>query len=245
MLRRREYLEPAVMILAGVLAVILIGFVAYRIGDGEPEAAVTAGPAAPAEQVPIPLLSVAASPSVAPIDAIVYERVAIADTVDLEAEGTIDWVHWGEDGRYSLERKPDGGFSILEGTPSGPRNRHTLSPQRFRWAGVPGATSGISTCGAGNGFTLSAPAGPGKHTLRLYVGATGARGTLTAGLSTDTDSRATITDSWTVEGTGMQTTAYVISYRASGTGKISVKWITAAAFDGTCGGISLQAASLS
>ncbi|SDS29482.1 hypothetical protein [Actinoplanes derwentensis] len=245
MLRWREYREPAVVIVAGVTAVAVFSAVLFQLGDDGPKAAAPAEPVAPTEQVPIPLLSVAASPSLAPIDSIVYERVPIADTVDLAAEGTIDWVHWGEDGRYSLERKPDGAFTILEGTPSAPRNRHTASPQRFRWTGTSSVTSGISTCGAGNGFTLSAPAGPGRNTLRLYVGATNARGTLEVGLSTDVDSSATITDSWTVEGPAMQTTAYVISYRASGTGKISVKWITAASFDSTCGGVSLQAAALS
>ncbi|WP_430781957.1 hypothetical protein [Actinoplanes sp. G11-F43] len=239
----REYLEPAAVILAGVLVVVLFGVFLHQRGRDEPNAAAPTPPALPADQIPIPLASVAASPSVAPVDSIVYERVPVADRVDLAAGGRIDWVHWGEEGRFSLERKPDGAFSILEGTPTAPRTRHTDSPERFRWPGTPGATSGISTCGEGNGFTLSAPAGPGRNTLTLYVGATAARGTLEVGLSTD-DSK-TITDSWTVEGATMQTTAYVISYRASRTGKISVKWITAASFDAPCGGISLQAATLS
>lgn len=243
MRRWREYLEPAAVILVGVLAVVIVGVVLYQRGRDEPRAEAPPPPSAPAEQVPIPLASVSASPSIAPIDSIVYERVPVGDEVDLTAEGKIDWVHWGENGRFSLERKPDGGFSILEGTPTAPRNRHTDSPDRFRWAGAKDVTSGISTCGEGNGFTLSAPAGPGRNTLTLYVGATRARGSLEVRLSTDAEEK--ITDSWTVEGAGMKTTAYVISYRASRTGKISVKWITAASFDSTCGGVSLQAATLS
>lgn len=43
----------------------------------------------------------------------------------------------------------------------------------------------------------------------------------------------------------MATAAYVVSYRASGTGKILIKWITGAAFDEDCGGVALQAATLS
>ncbi|MEU8663455.1 hypothetical protein [Actinoplanes philippinensis] len=243
---RREHLQQGAVILAGVLAVVTVGWVIHERAtrDDEPAPAPPTVAAAPAEQVPIPVPSMSATPSMAPVNQIVVEQVPPGKKVDLAAEGEIDWVHWGEQGRYSLERDSDGGFAILEGTPGEPRVRHTASPQRFTWPGAPsgGVTSGITTCGAGHGFTLSAPAGTGSHTLRLYVGAMRARGDLRLELSTGGEA---YTDTFTSRGASMGTTAYVVSYRATGTGKISIKWITGATFDENCGGVALQAATLS
>lgn len=248
--RWREFLEPAVVIMAGVLAVVMFGVVVYSISrDDEPKestAPVAIVPPAPPAQIPIPLTSPTPSLSIAPIDSITVERVRVPESVDLTAEGTIDWVHWGEQGRFALDRDADGGFAILEGTPALPRNRHAASPQRFRWSGgeplakASGVTSGVSTCGTGNGFTVSAPAGTASSTLTLYVGASSARGDLHISLSTGEK----FDSSWEVREESMETSAYVISYQASRTGKISVEWITGASFDAKCGGVALQAATL-
>ena len=70
----------------------------------------------------------------------------------------------------------------LEGAPTAPREQHSLSPQKFTWSGgdpvasSDGTPTGIRTCGKGNGFTISAPAGTSTRTLRLYVGAFAGRG---------------------------------------------------------------------
>lgn len=246
--RRRhlpEHLQQGAVILAGVLVVVAVGWAIHAgAGGDEPVEAPPTVAAEPAEQVPIPIPSMSPSPSMTPVNEIVVEQVPIGDTVDLAAEGEIDWVHWGEKGRFSLERDSGGKFTILEGTPGEPRLRHTSSPQRFTWTGSPagGATSGVTTCGTGHGFTLSAPAGTGSHTLRLYVGAMKARGDLRIELSTG---GKPYTDSFAARGESMGTTAYVVSYRGSATGKISIKWITGATFDENCGGVALQAATLS
>jgi hypothetical protein len=246
----REHLEPAAVILAGVIAVVTVGVVVHSqvTRDDEPAAAAPATAPPATEQVPIPLPSVSPTPSMTPIDSIVVERVPVESTVDLAAEGTVDWVHWGEQGRFSLERDRGGDFAILEGTPGEPRRRHTASPERFAWEGGEpmaasgGVSSGIRTCGAGKGFTLTAPATTGSNTLKLYVGAINARGSLRLQLSTGGKA---YTDAFESRGESMATTTYVVSYRASGTGKISIKWITDAAFDEDCGGVALQAATLS
>jgi hypothetical protein len=243
----REYLEPAGVILAGVLVVVAFALVVQHSTGDEPRAA-TPVATGPDEQIPIPLPSAAASPSFTPVDSIAIERVPVAPEIDLSADGVIDWVHWGEQGRYSLERKADGGFAILEGTPTEPRNRLTAGPQRYTWTGgrplarSSGVTTGVGTCGAGHGFTLTAPAGNQQNTLTVYVGATRASGNLRVELSTGGEA---VTDVWQSRGESMATTAYVISYRASATGKISVKWITASTYDEDCGGVALQAATLS
>src|SRR4030095_13779257 len=114
------------------------------------------------------------------------DRAAVPSLVDLSGEGQLDWVHWGEQGTFSLERASGGDFRILEGAPTAPRQRHAFSPQRFRWSGgSPVASSaatrvGIHTCGEDNGFDLTVPAGRSERTLRLYVGALASRGRLTA-----------------------------------------------------------------
>ncbi|GGN62733.1 hypothetical protein GCM10010112_21240 [Actinoplanes lobatus] len=248
---RREYLEPAAVILAGVLAVVAFGLIMHARANsgGQPEEPdPIAAPTTTADQIPIPLPSASLPPSMTPINAISIERVPVAGTVDLAAEGTIDWVHWGEQGRFSLERDAGGEFAILEGTPTAPRVRHAASPQRFAWNGgepmaeSSGVTSGINTCGTGNGFTVTAPAGTGRNVLTVYVGAISARGDIRIKLSTGGEP---VTDILENREPTMTTAAYVISYQASGTGKISVEWITGATFDDTCGGVALQAATLS
>ncbi|MEV6343665.1 hypothetical protein [Actinoplanes sp. NPDC051851] len=245
----KEYLGPAAVILAGVLAVLTVAGVLYGLShppatDATPLVGEVADPAT---GVPIPLPSPSPSMSTTPIDDITFERGTVPDTVNLSSEGKIDWVHWGEEGTYSLERATGGGFAILEGTPSSPRRRHTLSPEKFRWTGgtpAPkdtGTTSGIRTCGKGHGFTLSAPAGPEPQTLRLYVGAVAARGELRMSLNTGGE---TVTTTFEQKGTSMATARYTVSYRASATGKISIEWITDKSYDEDCGGVALQAATL-
>ncbi|AEV83773.1 hypothetical protein ACWT_2668 [Actinoplanes sp. SE50] len=247
--RWRDHLGPAVVILIGVLLVVAVGVVA-KLSHGDHPAAdpVTGAVVEPTvEQVPIPLPSPSITESAPPVNAISVEEGSIPDTVDLSAEGTIDWVHWGEDGTYSLERSSSGGFAILEGTPDAPRRRHTLSPQRYVWSGgtpAPknaGATSGVRTCGTGNGFTLSAPATPDQRTLRLYLGVAGATGTLRLKLTTGGE---TYTSALTRKAATLATTRYTINYRSTGPGKISVEWITGKTFDPDCGGVALEAATL-
>jgi hypothetical protein len=245
----REHAAPALVIFLGVVAVIAFGLVVVNRGD-DPEPAGTgpalAGPTA--AQLPIPLESPSPSVSPEPVNSIAIERSAVPERVDLTAEGTIDWVHWGEQGRYALERNANGGFAILEGTPGPERRRHTVSPERFRWTGgsplaeAKGVTSGVRACGKGSGFTLSAPAGTRNSTLRLYLGVLAGRGKLEVSLS---DGGKPVTDTVEQTGASMTTIAYTVSYSATGTGKISVKWITDESFSEDCGGVALQAATLS
>ncbi|GIE86895.1 hypothetical protein [Actinoplanes regularis] len=251
----REHLGPAAVIMVGVLAVVLVGIVARVSRSDRPAATgpVTGSVTDPTlDQVPIPLPSPSVSTSPAPINSITIEQGSVPDSVDLAHEGKIDWVHWGEGGTYSLERSAAGGFAILEGTPDAPRRRHTLSPERFRWsggtpaAGNDGTTSGIRTCGADNGFTLSAPATPEPRKLRLYLGVTAGRGLLRIKLSTGdlvTGDKA-ITSELVEDGDALKTAKYTISYRATGPGRISIEWITDESFSSDCGGVALQAATL-
>ena len=225
-------------------------------------------PSDASSQDPIPLTSPSASaspsrspsssPSASPTTArptttppdpgsIALVRGSVPATVDLTAEGTRDWVHWGEQSTFSLERDKNGGFAILEGAPVAPRFRHALSPQRFSWTGgdpvdhSDGTPTGIRTCGKGNAFTISAPAGTGTSTLHLYLGVISARGQLTVSLSTGSATASTSIE----QRSGSITTAVLtLRYRAPKAGKINVKWNTAEAFGTGCGGVTLEAATL-
>ncbi|GIF22405.1 hypothetical protein BJ973_002728 [Actinoplanes tereljensis] len=172
---------------------------------------------------------------------------SVPSTVDLTAEGTDDWVHWGEDGTFSLERDKNGNFKILEGTPTAPRFRHALSAQFFRWTGgdpvdhSDGTTTGIRTCGAGNGFTVSAPASATTKVLRLYVGIISAKGELRASLSAGS---ATASRSVEQRDGTFRTLVYTVTYRAPAATRINFSWNTAQAFGDGCGGVALEAATL-
>ena len=172
---------------------------------------------------------------------------SVPAVVDLSAEGTRDWVHWGEKGTYSLERDDEGAFDILEGTPSAPRFRHALSPQRFRWTGgsqvrrSDGTTTGIRTCGQGSAFTISAPAGTGTRVLRLYLGVISARGRLTARLTNGTATAARQIDQ---RNASFRPIVYTLTYRAPKDARISMTWTTEKTFGKGCGGVALQAATI-
>ncbi|GGK91717.1 hypothetical protein [Mangrovihabitans endophyticus] len=174
-------------------------------------------------------------------------RGDVPAVVDLPSEGRRDWVHWGQQNAFSQERDADGGFDIVEGRPQAPRFRHALSPQRFRWEGgspVPhsdGTPTGIRTCGDGNGFTLSAPAGTGERTLRVYVGVFAGRGRLEAALSTGGGTRVQRLEE---RDNRMSTAMFVIDYRAPRDGRLTVTWRTDRSFDDDCGGVALEAATL-
>jgi len=274
--RWNETLSSAAVILAGVLLVVGFGFVASRsmrshseapnvaVPEAPPLGEVTL-PSSPVSQGLIPLTSASPSPSSSPSPsatspspppttttppdpgALTIVTGAVPGAVDLSAEGSRDWVHWGEQSTFSLERDKKGGFAILEGAPTAPRFRHALSPQQFSWTGgdpvdhTDGTTTGIRTCGEGNGFSISAPAGDATRTLKLYVGIISGKGRLTAKLSTGSASASTTIQQ--NDGT-FHTAVFTLRYRAPKDGKITLRWNTDAAFGTGCGGVALQAATL-
>jgi hypothetical protein len=274
--RRRpfaEYLMPAAIILAGILLVVAVGIVINSALRGKEPTALPAPPPPalgdippPSDQAVIPLPSdppPASSKPVTPTPArpsttpparktrapqdVALVKAAVPGKVDLSGEGGRDWVHWGEQSTFSLERAKDGDFQILEGAPTAPRFRISRGEQRFSWqGGSPVASSGgtrvgINTCDKGNGFTLSVPAAKDDRTLRLYVGVQQAQGRLEAKLSTGGG-----TEVGTLEerGDGFATAVFKITYRSAQGGKLNLSWTTARTFGDGCGGVALQAATL-
>jgi hypothetical protein len=271
-----EIASSAAVILAGVIVVVGFGFIASRAihahndnplpappptvalgGVTLPSASpglIPLGTPTPSTTTVTPSITPPPPPATSrtttkPADngAIAIATGGVPGVVDLTAEGARDWVHWGEEGTFSLERDKNGGFAILEGTPSAPRFRHALSPSQFRWTGgdpvdhSEGTTTGIRTCGAGNGFTISAPAATSNRTLRLYIAVLAAKGTLSARLSA-----GSATASATLEqrdGT-FRPAVFTLTYRAPKAAKINLSWTTTQAFGDGCGGVALEAATL-
>ncbi|WP_250037278.1 hypothetical protein [Paractinoplanes maris] len=267
-----EILSSAAVILAGVLVVIGFGFIATRGLKGSEQAAPPIDPPAPAlgdlrlpppsggssSEGLIPLGSPSPSPSPSPTkaatvppttrDQLRIVKDAVPSVVNLSSEGESDWVHWGLDGTFSLERAKKGDFRILEGAPTAPRFRHSLSPQKYKWAGgdpvasSDGTTTGIRTCGKGNGFTLTAPAGTTPRVLKLYVGAVSARGKLTARLSTGDSTGTTVFEQ---RGDTLRTVVLTVAYQAPKSGQLRLTWGTDTAYGEGCSGVTLEAATLS
>jgi hypothetical protein len=269
-----EFLMPASVILAGVLIVIAFGFIINRAMHDDNDAAAIPLPQPPAlgtapdptDQAVIPLPSPSATgtpSSPAPstgatskpparkqrpdTGSISLTQAGVPGLVNLSAEGSRDWVHWGEQSTFSLERDKNGGFAILEGAPKAPRFRHGLSPQRFSWQGgspvdhSDGTPTGIRTCGKNNGFTISAPATTGSRTLRLYAGVLAARGRLEAKLSTGGATKVSYIEQ---RASKLTSTVFVLTYRAPKNGTLTLNWVTEASFNTDCGGVALEAATL-
>ncbi|MBM2622675.1 hypothetical protein JIG36_44970 [Actinoplanes sp. LDG1-06] len=253
------------MILAGVLVVIGFGFVAARGLNSGPEEAPPAPalgdvrpPTLPSDQGLIPLLSPTPkpSPSTTPAtsapppsrDVLRVAQGPVPEKVDLSEDGESDWVHWGLEGTFSLERDKGGKFRILEGAPTAPRFRHSLSPQAFTWTGgdpvatAAGTKTGIRTCGEGNGFTLTAPAGTTPRILKIYLGVVSGRGKLTARLTTGDSTGSTVLDN---PGGTLRTAVVTVAYQAPRSGQVRLTWNTDSAYGKGCGGVALEAATLS
>ncbi len=267
--RLGEFLMPAAVILAGVLVVVAFAFIINRAMRDDADTTIPLPqppalgevPVAPTDQGVIPLpspSSTSPSPSATtttpparkttpPAFEVEVDRAGVPDLVNLSGEGQLDWVHWGEQSTFSLERAADGNFKILEGAPTAPRFKHGASPQRFRWSGgspvesSDGTRTGIKTCDEDNGFTLSVPASRSERTLRLYVGAQAARGRLEARLSTG---GGTEVGKLEQRDDRLSTAVFVVTYRAPKDGTLRLSWITEESFDSECGGVALQAATL-
>ena len=171
-------------------------------------------------------------------------------TVNLTAEGTLDWAHWGLTAGASFDHKAGvtSAISNYSTIGSGAVQRQLQSLTSYSWTGgTPTASAastptGVYVMGANNGFRLALPADTTKRTLKLYVGVWAAQGKLEASLS---DGSATaFSDTALINQTATSNGVYTIDYQAGAAGQtLTVKWTTQATFK-TYGNITLQAATL-
>ncbi len=99
-------------------------------------------------------------------------------SVNLSAEGGVDWVHWGRSTSADVSRKAGvatqiGALTSIDGTRFG-RFSNTSRPA-YTWSdGTPTASAttnaGLVLSGAGRGYALTVPAGTEARTLVVYVG---------------------------------------------------------------------------
>jgi hypothetical protein len=193
---------------------------------------------------PAPAATTPRSPAAKPvIPAVSLTDGPIPAVVDLSAEGTRDWMHWGLTDATSVNRRSGGkGIEDLGGSP---RGRYDNNPQLYSWTGGSPAASatrtptGVYSCGQGATITLRAPAGPAMRTLRLYAGVWMASGRLTVTVDGVTATRA-LENRDTIS-----TRRFEVRYRAPAGSKLTVTWTATAVSHPGCGNIDLQAATLS
>lgn len=172
-------------------------------------------------------------------------------SVNLTAEGTADWTHWGLATNSLFNRKASVAAQISNFTKIGTNAvaRYTDNYTGYSWSdGTPAAsasstTTGIFTSGATNGFELTAPADTTSRTLKVYVGLYGAQGDFQAWLSDF--STAAYTDITLSNVFGSSYAVYSLTYKAASAGQtLIVRYRAKAIFDSDFGNVTLQAATL-
>ena len=176
-----------------------------------------------------------------------YTVLASASTINLTAEGLIDWAHWG----YSTPTS----FNHLAGVTSQISNFTLIGTGPVLWFGdnftgytwtngTPQAratrsTSGIYVNSEGNGFEISVPADTIVKTLKVYVGAYAAQMHFEAALS-DNSASPYVDESFENASDGPNR-IYTLNFAANSAGQnLTVKF-----WDMSPGGnVTLQAAVL-
>jgi len=117
---------------------------------------------------------------------------SISPLVDLAADGSADWAHWGLNTATSVNRKTGVITQIGSIVTIGSAANRFQAPASVRstydWSdGTPTATAsstaGIYFGGSGNGFELTSPADTTTRTLKVYLGGFKASGQIEVSLS--------------------------------------------------------------
>jgi hypothetical protein len=170
--------------------------------------------------------------------------------VDLSAEGTVDWAHWGLTSASSFNHKSVMTQQISNYTRlgTGTIQRYTNNPNLYSWSGgTPTASAanidtGLWVIGVNNGYQITIPADTSTRTLKVYVGVCFTRGQFEASLS---DGSAPVyIDTSLVNPSATSNRVYTLSYRAGSSGQtLTVKWTEIATFN-FWGNVTFQAATL-
>ena len=173
-------------------------------------------------------------------------------TVNLTAEGTADWAHWGLVTSTSYNHKASvsqqiGNFTRI-GTNEVQRYADNLSG--YRWSdGTPVASvstnshTGVFVVGEESGFALALPADTTVRTAKVYVGLYGAAGEFQAWLGdfsaqayVDTSLDNIFESSYAV---------HTLTYAAASAGKtLHIRYRPRVLYDGEFGNVTLQAVTL-
>jgi hypothetical protein len=171
-------------------------------------------------------------------------------SVNLTAEGTRDWVHWGLTTNSLLNRKANVSPQISDFARIGPNDveRYSDNYTGFSWVdGTPtvaasDATTGVFVMGLNNGFEIIVPADISTRTVKVYVGLYGAQGNFQARLS---DFSAPVYTDATLSNLGNGYAVYSLTYAAASSGQtLIVRYRSLNLFDQDYGNVTLQAATL-
>jgi hypothetical protein len=172
-------------------------------------------------------------------------------SVDLTADGTSDWTHWGLVASNSFDHKTGVSPQISNFTQIGTNNVQQFSDNytSFDWADGTPTTNAIATktgvfiSGFTNGFLLTAPADTRSRTLKVYVGLYGAQGNFQAYLSDF--SAPAYTDNSLGSIYNSIYAVYTLNYTATSTDQtLFIKYTAGAVYDADYGNVTLQAATL-
>jgi|GEM_PF-580170 len=175
-----------------------------------------------------------------------------SSTVDLTAEGVMDWASWGRTDVVNPDRKLAGGNQITGWTSIGKPGNMSVSPSAVASAWTDGAGAPTTqnrnkvncACAQDAGFQFSVPADTNLRVLKLYVGLRNAGGHLVARLSDGSapqfDDTSFVSMNWYDE----PIRVYTLVYRAASAGQtLTIAW-TRGAFAEYGSQISLLSAML-
>ncbi|MFC4778047.1 S-layer homology domain-containing protein [Paenibacillus sp. GCM10023252] len=171
--------------------------------------------------------------------------VTPSEKANFTAEGTLDWVHWGLSDASSVTKKAQAASLISSIAPVG---APSFSSYQGDWWGTHKAswtdgdaqlsatetTTALKSVGdnskQGMGFQFTVPADRTARTLKIYLGAMGARGELTASLSDGSAPNFSSGNEHSptkIENTGGATTRVVtLNYKAATDGQtLTIKYV--------------------
>jgi len=161
--------------------------------------------------------------------------ITTGSPIDLSAEGTADWAHWGTSNKNSFDHKNIATPLISDFTPAVANETITqlgTYALGFTWNdGTPTATAtnsttGVYTTGSGTGFRITVPADLTTRTIRFYCGGQQSSATVTAHLSDASAADYTTTTMGSAGDTGMQFERVVtVVYHAVSAGQsLTITW---------------------
>ncbi|HEX4644807.1 MAG TPA: Ig-like domain-containing protein, partial [Verrucomicrobiae bacterium] len=170
--------------------------------------------------------------------------------VDLTAEGTADWAHWGLISPDSFDHKIGVPRQISNFTMIGTNALHNFGDDftTYSWTnGTPdlsaNSSTGVFIYGLANGFQLTVPADTHHRTLKVYAGAFASVGNFQAFLSDF--SAPAFTDTSVSNFSGNAYAIFTLNYSAASPGQaLTVRYSSLAEFDQQFGNVTLQSATL-
>ncbi|HEY4035099.1 MAG TPA: serine/threonine-protein kinase [Ktedonobacteraceae bacterium] len=175
---------------------------------------------------------------------------------DLSTEGKIDWIDWGlkmpgDVNRRNGSQPQISTFVVIRNGQTSIIQRASYNASAKLWwfdgtptmMAQPQQASGVYVTGISAGFSLTVPTSTTSRTLRVYVGANGARGKFTASLNGKTYVDETLSTAYNSNGP-QANGIYTLVFSSSVPNQVLTVTYTAMTTDTSNGYVLLQAATL-